>query len=345
VNAVLAGLGTAEAPHPVAQDEARRFAQATVVRSRPALARMLDVFDRAGIERRTLAAPLAFLEAAPSFAARNDRFAACAPALAAAAARSALDDATVPPADVRGVVLTCSTGLAAPNLDRNLVFDLGLDPGVRRAPLWGLGCAGGVAATALAADLAVALDGPVLAVAIETCSLAFVPSDPSRANLVACALFGDGAAAAVLAPSGDGPTVTAHRSHLVPDTVEAMGWDVVDAGLKVRFAPTLPGIVARHVGPATAALARAAGLARFDRFALHPGGPKILDAYAEALRPPADDLAAARAVLHRHGNMSSPTALFVLDRLRRATPPAAGQTLAMLALGPGLAVEGLVLRW
>ncbi len=345
MTATLAGLGTATPAHRLDQDAARAFAAEHLVSARPDLARMLPVFDRAGVRTRWLAAPPAFHAARPSFAERNARFAATAPPLAATAARRALDDAAVAPTDVGAVVVACSTGIAAPNLDRDLAERLGLPAGVRRVPLWGLGCAGGVAALALAADLAGAHGAPVLAVAVETCSLTFLPSDTSRANLIACALFGDGAAAAVLVPEGPGPSVCAATTTLVPDTPDAMGWNVVDGGLEVRFAPTLPGLVRRNAGPAADALARAAGVARFDRFALHPGGPKILEAYADVLAPPPADLDASRRVLRDFGNMSSPTALFVLDHLQAHAPPASGQTVAVIALGPGLAVEALALRW
>ncbi|RMG98817.1 MAG: stilbene synthase [Deltaproteobacteria bacterium] len=341
----VCGFGTALPPHELRADEARAFVERRLVARRPELARMLGVFDRAGVETRRLCAPLDFFTADPSFAAKQAEFARTAPALATAAAERALADAGHRPRDVAAVVVACSTGVAAPNLDRDVAVRLELTRDVRRAPLWGLGCAGGVAALALAADLARARCAPILAVAVETCSLAFLPSDTSRANLIACALFGDGAAAVVLAPGNTGPVVRGAATTLVPDTADAMGWDVVDEGLKVRFAPTLPGLVRRHVGGALDRLATEAAVRRFDRFALHPGGPKILAAYDEVLAPPEQDLAASREILRTCGNMSSPTALFVLDRIRRTHPPAPGTQMAVAALGPGLAIESVALQW
>jgi len=197
-----------------------------------------------------------------------------------------------------------------------------------------------------AAALCAALGRPVLLVCVEICTVTFVQDDHRKSNVIATALFGDGAAAAVVAPGeGDGPRVLGGHSHLIPESEWVMGWDLRSTGLAVRFSPEIPKITYR-----TAPLILQEVTERFElseppgQLVLHPGGPKVIDAYETALSLPAGSLGPERDILRRHGNMSGPTVLFVLKEVLK-TPPESGTHGLVLGLGPGFCAEAAVLRF
>jgi alkylresorcinol/alkylpyrone synthase len=176
------------------------------------------------------------------------------------------------------------------------------------------------------------------------CSATFVANDCSKSNLIATALFADGAAAAVITPDGDGPELLGGHAQLLDDTEDVMGWTVHEDGLQVRFARSIPQIV-REVAPSfvrDAAAKIGVSPQAIEHYVLHPGGAKVLQAYQSALALPQSRHAASWDVLRMHGNMSSPTALFVLDAFLRARPqPGLG---IVIGLGPGFCAESVVLR-
>ncbi len=258
----------------------------------------------------------------------------------------ALQRAKMSPSDIDAVVLVSTTGIRTPSLDGALMQRLGLPRTAARLPVWGLGCAGGAAGLARAAELVQARGKPVLLVAVEVCSATFVHGDRTKANLIATALFGDGAAAAVLAPARTGLQVVGSASRLLDDSEDVMGWTLVDEGLRVRFARSIPGIVREVVPSFQQEVAASGGLSSKDitEYIVHPGGAKVLDAYADALEVGPEALADAYAVLREHGNMSSPTVLFVLERFLARAPAQAHDAL-VLGLGPGFSAEGVLARW
>ncbi len=342
----IRSVATAVPAHVLPQAELRGFAERFFAHDFPALPRLLRVFDHAGVERRQLVRPQAWYERPRGFPEKNAVYVEEALALSERAASAAIERASVRLEELAAVVFVSSTGVATPSLDSVLVQRLGLSRSIARVPLWGLGCAGGAAGVARAAALARGLGRAVLLVTVEICSVTFVHEDRSRSNLVATALFGDGAAAAVIGGGGEGPTVLGGFSHLVDDSADVMGWTVRETGLEVRFARSIPAIVREHVPPVVAAALAEHELTR-DRVAdwvLHPGGAKVLAAYEEALGLTPRELEHALAVLRDHGNMSSPTVMFVLERWMQSAAPSGGPALLM-SLGPGFCVEGAVLRW
>lgn len=351
---VVTALATALPRYEVRQDEARRFAQ-SLFRDRFAAdgARLARVFEHAGVRTRRVAAPLSWQRSAPSFAERNARYVDAGLDLATKAARRCLARAGVAAAEVDHVLFVSSTGLATPSLDARLANRLGFSPGVRRTPVWGLGCAGGAVGLARAAELATADSrARVLLVALELCSLTLVREDLSLRNLVASALFGDGCAAALVVgerrarPARRGQLrVVRAASRLWPDTLDVMGWELVDGGLQVVMSRDIPEIARTRVRPFLEELLADAGLALHDvrHFALHPGGPRVLDAFVESLGLPRAALAPARRVMSRIGNVSSATCLFVLERIAARRPPG-GQPVLVAALGPGFSAEAVVLE-
>lgn len=342
----VSGMATAVPSNVVAQEEAADFARSFFSEDLPDVDRLLGAFDNAGIERRHLACPAEWYGTPHDFAEKNEVYRRAALELAEDAAGRAIRASGVDPARLGAIVFVSTTGLATPSLDSVLVQRLDLPRNVARVPVWGLGCAGGAAGLAHAAALVRGTDRPVLLVSVEVCSATFVHGDRSKANLIATALFGDGAAAAVVTPEGDGLSLLHGHSHLVPDSRDVMGWSLESEGLRVVFSRDIPTIV-REVVPDVAAGATALeGLTPGDvrHFVLHPGGAKVLASFADALQVAPERLAASREVLRTYGNMSSPTVLFVLERFLRDTPPTDGPGLLM-ALGPGFSAESVLFRW
>jgi alkylresorcinol/alkylpyrone synthase len=210
-------------------------------------------------------------------------------------------------------------------------------------PVFGLGCAGGVTGLGLAARLAKADPGEVvLLVAVELCTLSFRLDDTSKANLVATALFGDGAAACVLRVGEDGlAEVEASAEHRWPGTLDIMGWEVGDRGLGVIFDRSIPSFAEENLRPAVDAMLGRTGLGVADvkRFICHPGGTKVVAAIESALELGQGRLDHERTVLADYGNMSSPTALFTLERAGLGS----GRR-ALLAMGPGFTASTAILR-
>jgi alkylresorcinol/alkylpyrone synthase len=343
----LLGLGRATPPHDLLQDVARDWARTHFADRLPAFERMAPVFANAGIAHRQIAMPIEWYLQPQDWATRTAAYRSVARALFIAAARDALDAAGLTPGDIDIVVTVSSTGIATPSLEALAHAEIGFRPDIVRVPVFGLGCAGGVSGLALAARLAAAQPGArVLLVAVELCSLSFREDTVTKANVVATALFGDGAAAAILSTQGPAKVaVVGAGEHLWPETLDVMGWDVAPHGLGVIFAQSIPALVTRHLRSALDGLCAGFGVApdSIARFVCHPGGAKVIDALEASLAVPVGTLDAERAVLADHGNMSAPTVLFVLQRLLADDALPTDRPSAMLALGPGFTLSGALL--
>lgn len=340
----LRALALASPPNVLTQAVAKEGARSLFEGRLEGLDRRLQLFDHCGIERRRTALPASAYLEPMGFGRRNALFLEAALDLLADATSRALAEAGLEPSAIDGAVTVCSTGIATPSLEAHLAERIGLRDDLIRTPLFGLGCAGGVLGLARACDLARARPGTRhLLLVVELCSLALRWSDASLANLVACALFGDGAAAAVLSTEGPGPRIVATGEQRFPGTLEVMGWRIEDDGLGVLFAPSVPDIAREHLGAALFAFLARCGLAahEVDRWLCHPGGAKVLAALERVLPPPAAGLEHARAVLAEFGNMSAPTVLFVLDR---ALAEPGWRRAVLSALGPGFTAGFVVVE-
>src|SRR5262245_26447186 len=345
----LAAVATAVPAHAAAQSETRALVARMFRGTEAGSERLLAVFDHSGIERRHFCMPLEWYTHEHEFEEQNALYVEHALALGKRAAEGALARAGVQPRDLDHVVYVSTTGIATPSLDARLSLALGCRPECRRTPLWGLGCAGGAAGLARARDLALAYPGSrVLLVAVELCSLTFRHEDTDKRNLVATSLFADGAAAAVVegadAPHRNGSRVLeliGSHSTLWPGTIGMMGWTVSGRGLHVVFSRDIPSFVRERVRPSLEGFLAEHGLSLDGTLhvAAHPGGAKVLEAYAEALGQPAAAFAHAREVLREYGNMSSPTCLFVLERHLASGAIGPGEPVLVSALGPGFAAE------
>lgn len=344
VQARLCSIATAVPGYVVTQTEVAERARRMFGLRMPEFDRIAPVFENAGIAVRHAVRPGDWYEQDRSWTERTEVYLSEATELFVSAAGLALKRAGLSGADIDCVVTVSSTGIATPSLEARSAEALNLRPDIARVPVFGLGCAGGVTGLSIAARLAEARPGSnVLLVAVELCSLAVRLDKLTKANIVALALFGDGAAAAVIRTDVPGHArIATADEYTWPGTLDIMGWDVDQQGFGVIFDRSIPPFALEHLCPAIDGMLRRQGLSRsgIDRFICHPGGAKIVEAIEAGLSLKAGELDHERAVLARFGNMSAPTALFVLERaMTSGLPPRS----MLMALGPGFTLSTLTL--
>lgn len=354
----IASVGTALPPHHYDQETLIDAFRRLWGDAHFNLERMVALHRAVCVGSRNLALPLeAYADL--DFGRANDAFIKVGTDVGDAALRQALDRADLEPRDVDAIFLATVTGVATPSLDARLMNRVGLRGDVKRVPLFGLGCVAGAAGVARMHDYLRGWPEHVaVLVTVELCSLTLQRDDFEVANLIASGLFGDGAAAVVgvgeaRAPLGApssaarGPRVLATRSIFYPDTERAMGWDVGGGGFKVVLSADVPQLVGSRVRANVDGFLADHGLARADIAAwiCHPGGPRILEAFQEALALDDAALALTWRSLRELGNMSSASVLFVLhDTLAERRLPAGAHALLM-AMGPGFCAELVLLQW
>jgi alkylresorcinol/alkylpyrone synthase len=330
----LIALQTAVPPYPVNQTDAARRA-AHLFAGHPEVLRLLSVFNNTGIDARYSCVPIDWYSEPHGWKERTDLYLQNSVDLLERVANDCLAEARLGRDEVDAIVVASTTGIATPSLDALVIERMGLRRDIVRLPIFGFGCAGGVLGLARAADLVRANPKMrVLFLVVELCALTFRKDDISKSNIVAAALFGDGAAGAILSGEGEGPSLGASGSYTWPKSLDIMGWEVEENGLKARFAQSIPSLVASDFRSIANNFLRKNDIARssIDGFACHPGGAKVLDALEDALDLPRGALVDSRETLRDYGNMSAATALFALHRMRERGP--LGHCL-MSALGPG----------
>ncbi|MBV9044126.1 MAG: type III polyketide synthase [Alphaproteobacteria bacterium] len=314
---------------------------AALFNSRRDISRMMPVFENTGIDRRYSCVPIDWYSAPHGWTDRNALYIENAVALFETITTDLLAQANLKREDIDAIVVASTTGIATPSLDALLVERMGLRPDIRRLPIFGLGCAGGVTGLARAAEIATAHPGSrVLFLTVELCALTFRKDDITKSNIVATALFGDGAAGAILSTEGDGPTVGPGGEHTWPHSLDVMGWDVQEDGLKAIFSQSIPSLVANDFQPVLQRYLQTNDLelSEIEGFACHPGGAKVLDALEDVFGMPRGSLLDSRETLRDYGNMSAVTALFVLERMDWRM-----KRILMTALGPGFSATFLMI--
>lgn len=349
----ILSVGRALPPHAVDQETLTAALQGYWEGRHFNAGRLVELHRNAGVGTRHLALPLAEYPALQGLERSNAAYMRVAAEVGEEAVRRALDGAGLSPSDVDQLWFVTVTGIATPSLDAHLANRLRLKSSVRRTPIFGLGCLAGAAGVARAADLLRAFpDEIAVMLSVELCSLTLQREDVSVANVVATGLFGDGAAAVVLAggrraDGAHGPRVLATRSVLYPDTEWVMGWEVVDSGFKVLLSAKVPEVIEARVGADVDAFLAAHGLARGDvrHWVAHTGGPKVIDAFRDGLGLPEAAVARSRRSLREVGNLSSASVLFVLGDLLDAAEARPGDVGLLAAMGPGFSAELVLLRW
>lgn len=340
----LLSLATAVPRHRITQAEARDFSRFVFAGRGDDFERLLPVYANAGIDTRYSSMPIDWLGQRKGWRESTRAYKEGALALLEDAAQRCLDRAGYRPADVDGIVVASTTGITTPSLDALLMERLPFRRDVKRLPIFGLGCAGGVLGLARTAAMAKAEPGETwLFLVVELCCLTFRPGDQSKSNIIASALFGDGAAGALIACGGHGPALRHWGEYTWPDSLDVMGWHIEEDGLGVLFSRDIPTLVRSDLRPRIDAFLGARGLTAHEMngWLFHPGGMKVLDALEDGLALQRGALCHARGVLRDFGNMSAATVMFVLERALAAGM--AGRLFAG-ALGPGFTAGFLMME-
>ncbi len=348
----ISGLGTAVPPHRLIQaDVAAAVAESLKLGSRKSSA-LKSLFQHSEVDARFCVLDSSSLRNNRTLSETMSLFRAHAKQLSLEAARRSLESSQIRPEQI-DLVITCScTGMLLPSLSLLIARELGLRRDVRRMPITEAGCSGGAYSLARAADYVRAFpEAHVLVIAVELPSLTLQKQDQSASNLVASALFGDGAAAALVEGAKGVPRanctdleIVATHTEVLPDSLEDLGFDLRDGGLHIVLSRFVPEIVSQNAPEIIERFLGTSGLSQDDLsfFVLHPGGRKVLDALSQALELGPEWTQVSRSVLRAYGNQSSASVLFVLEQtLARSAPEGYG---LLAAFGPGITMELCLLR-
>jgi alkylresorcinol/alkylpyrone synthase len=352
--AFIAATATGFPPHYYSQEELTARLRSYWERGRSNVDRLERLHQNMAVNGRYLALPVEQYPALSGFGATNNAWIDVATRVGESTLCSLLARAGLPASEISQLTVTTVTGVAAPSLDARLMNRLPFSVHLKRVPLFGLGCLGGVAGVARVADYLRGHPGEAaILLAVELCSLTLQPGDISVANVIACGLFGDGAAAVLLvgpdhplARPGS-PRVVASRSFFFHDTERVMGWDVTDTGFRVVLNAAVPEIARTRLRPAVDSFLAEHGLALGDvaHWIAHPGGPKVIAAMEEGLDLPPEALRFSRESLAEVGNISSVSVLLILDKTLGAVRPSPGAYGMMVAMGPAFCAELVLLQW
>ncbi len=344
------------------QEETVAFARDLFGKSFADIERLLGMFDNSLIEQRHFSMPKEWYSQPHALEERNDLYIKLATEFGIAAISDCLSseeflDGNVATEEIDAIFFISTTGMATPSIEARIMNRMSFSPHTRRIPIWGLGCAGGAAGIALAGEYCRANPrAKVIVLALELCSLTFQLSDLSKSNLVGTSLFADGVACLLVAgdeakisvPADHScrPFIRSSRTTLKPNSERIMGWDVRNEGLYVVFSRDIPAVIRSWLKDNIVEFLASENLSMSDirHLIAHPGGRKILEAYQDSLNIPEEMTQIPRAVLRDHGNMSSPSIVYVLKEFM-SKQLGRGEIGLMTALGPGFSSELLLLEW
>ena len=339
-------------PHKCSQSDLKNFAKETFSGKFNDIDRLLESFDNAMIDSRNLCVPVDYFHSHKTFKQKNDLFIELSLEYTTEAIEQCLIKSGIDKKEITDIVLVSSTGISTPSMDALIINKMRLDPNINRYPIWGLGCAGGVSGIAKANTIAKADPYALVAVvSVELCSLTFLRNDVSKSNFIATGLFSDGIAAVFI--KGDKfknskeqsfkLNILDSQSKLYYDSLDVMGWEILDEGFKVVFSKDIPNIVNQNVkGDILSFLGKHnLSIDEIKNFVTHPGGIKVINAYLDALNIDPHFMDNTKEVLREYGNMSSATVLYVLDRfIEKGFKSGKG---LMMSLGPGFSSEMVLL--
>lgn len=310
---------------------------------------------RTGVDGRYFCRPLEEYYALDTWGKTNDVWIETAETLGEQALATLLRESGLPPEKIGTIIFVSVTGIACPSIDARLINRMKLPTHIKRTPIFGLGCVAGAAGLARAADYVKAYpDQAAILLSVELCSLTWQRDNVSMPNLISSGLFGDGCGAVLVAGSEfaqamqyEGPSVVASQACFYPETHDVMGWAISEKGFRIVLSVDVPTVVRQHLGSNVDDFLTSRGLTRADigSWIMHTGGPKVLEANAEALGLTRAHFALSWEALRRAGNLSSASVLMVLDDVMRNHRPAPGTRSLLMAMGPGFCSEMVLLEW
>jgi alkylresorcinol/alkylpyrone synthase len=356
----IASVGTAYPPHRYSQ---AAISDALTVRwqDRMEEPRLINrLFVNCGVDFRNLVFPLDVYENLSGFGPTNDAWIVAAVELGQQAVTNALARVNLGPEDISAIFFASVTGIASPTIDARLINLMPFPTNVKRTPIFGLGCVAGAAGISRASDYVRAFpDQYALLLSVELCSLTWQDNDQSIANLISCGLFGDGAAAVIVAGANTplakstcttclhGPRILDTRSTFYRHTQHIMGWDIGDMGFKIVLSPDVPKVVNEHLKGNVETFLTDNGLTMDDisSYIFHSGGPKVLEAMEQTLNLPENALEASWRSLREVGNLSAASVLAVLEDVLVNSPGEPGTYSILAAMGPAFCSELVLLQW
>lgn len=359
----ILSCGTSIPPYHVEQEAGTAFAEQMFEGSFKDLPRLLKAFQNGEIESRQFVEPLDWYSQNHTFEEKNSRYVAHSVNHGVKAIEQTLNsrdflNKPLDYSDIDAIFFISSTGLSTPSIDARIINRLPFREDIKRIPIWGLGCAGGASGLSRAMDYCTAYpESSVLVLSVELCSLTFQKGDLTKSNLIGTSLFADGIACMLIAGRDSHavnhsklryiPRLNASRSVFMKNSEEVMGWDIQNDGLHVIFSRDIPAIIQNWLGPNVKTFLHEQEVEsnQIGMFLAHPGGKKVLDAYLKTLDLEESAIRHSKEILKMHGNMSSATIFYVLERAmkeRYASRPALSLS---GALGPGFCAELLLISW
>lgn len=355
----IASVSTYNPPHILRQSNIEQLTKELFTDKIAQLERLLKVFENGEIEQRQFCVPLDWHRLSHTFEERNNLYIELAVDYSVEVIKDCLQNPhflehPISTEDIDAIIFVSSTGISTPSIDARVMNKLSFSDRMKRMPLWGLGCAGGASGVSRAYDYCLAHpNGKVLVVCVELSSLTFQQNDYSKSNLVGASLFADGVACILVC--GDEvplnnkiavPHIISTASKWMPNSEDVMGWDIKNDGFHVIFSRDIPSIITKWLGPFINDFLNEQHISKeqIENLVAHPGGKKVLKAYEDTLNLTEQHTALSRKVLKQHGNMSSPTVLYVLEQFMLKENPINIYGL-LVALGPGFSGEAVLLQW
>lgn len=355
----IASISTYKPPYGLEQSNIEQLTKELFQDKIAQLDRLLKVFENGDIETRFFCVPLEWHQSEHSFEERNNLYIELATKYSVEVIQACLQNTSflqqsISPEKIDAIIFVSSTGISTPSIDARVMNHLAFSDRMKRIPIWGLGCAGGAAGISRAFDYCKAHPtASVIVVCVELCSLTFQANDYSKSNLIGASLFADGAAC-VLVCGDDAavsnktpiPRIINTASKWMPNSENVMGWDIKNNGLHVVFSKSIPSIISTWLGPFIDDFLSEHKMTKEQiiHFIAHPGGKKVLEAYEQTLKLEPNKTDISREVLKKHGNMSSPTVLYVLEQFMSQENKKKDIGL-LVALGPGFCGEAILLDW
>jgi len=328
----------------VKQDEVKEFAKAIFKNSNLEIEKYLPVFENSKIKSRPVLKDISWYGETKSFKEKNELFVTHATEMAATSAKLAIEKANLLPSEIDIIIVVTSSGFITPTLDAQLIDLLGLSTDVKRIPIIGLGCAGGANSIARAGELSQLYPNKnILVITVETCTLTFRPADKRKSNLIALSLFSDGSSSMIVSgkEKKNSISIKANASRKWRNSLDVMGWEIEMDGLQVVFDKSIPGLITQNFREFYMKFLDENKIEKnkIKYHLFHPGGVKVIEAFAKALEIGEDNFNYSMKILQEYGNISSPTIFFVIDEFLNDQKFSGGELGLFSAMGPGFSSD------